>query len=117
MKNLVILGMHRSGTSLIARALANAGLAVGEPDDLLVDQEDNPHGFYERRDVVALDDALLEHQNATWFATTQPTLPAFSTVRNNQFAAECNHSHKARTHRNQSIQGSSRRAHNTVRTV
>jgi len=76
MKNLVILGMHRSGTSLITRALANAGLAVGDPGDLLVDQEDNPHGFYERRDVVALNDALLEHQSATWFAPPDEIIPA-----------------------------------------
>ena len=31
-------------------------------------------------------------------------------VRNNQFAAKCNHSHKARTHSNQSILGSIRRS-------
>ncbi len=67
MTNVVILGMHRSGTSMVAGALANAGLFVGLDDDLLRDQDDNPHGFYERTDVVSLNDAILAAVRGSWF--------------------------------------------------
>ena len=65
MRNVVILGMHRSGTSMVAGALATAGLYAGEPDELLADQSDNPHGFWERRDVVSLNDAILSASSAS----------------------------------------------------
>ncbi|RLA61608.1 MAG: hypothetical protein DRR04_02530 [Gammaproteobacteria bacterium] len=67
MRNVVILGMHRSGTSMVAAALASAGLYAGRPAELLVAQEDNPHGFWERRDVVALNDEILSSYGANWY--------------------------------------------------
>lgn len=42
-----ILGMHRSGTSMVARLLHHCGLALGEPDALLgahAAAVDNPRG-------------------------------------------------------------------------
>ena len=66
-RNLVILGMHRSGTSMVAGALASAGLRAGEEGDLLAPQGDNPRGFWERQDVVALNDQLLARVDASWF--------------------------------------------------
>ena len=71
MRNVVILGMHRSGTSMVAEVLASSGIYVGEPTDLLQSQEDNPHGFWEREDVVQLNDAILAENNATWYRPTQ----------------------------------------------
>jgi GT2 family glycosyltransferase len=65
---LLILGMHRSGTSLVARSLEVAGLYAGDSDDMLAAQADNPLGFYERRDLVQCNDALLAAVGATWFA-------------------------------------------------
>ena len=73
MRNVVILGMHRSGTSMVAEALASAGVYVGEPQDLLLGKEDNPHGFWEREDVVALDDAILADAGAAWYRPPQGT--------------------------------------------
>lgn len=67
MRNVVILGMHRSGTSMVAEALASCGIYVGEQSELLQAQDDNPHGFWEREDVVALDDRILEDSGATWY--------------------------------------------------
>ncbi len=67
MKNIVVIGMHRSGTSMVAGALARAGLFAGSDDELLVDQEDNPNGFWERTDVVELDDAILAASGGAWF--------------------------------------------------
>jgi hypothetical protein len=59
--------MHRSGTSMVAEALASGGIYVGESAELLTGQEDNPHGFWEREDVVTLDDAILAGNGATWY--------------------------------------------------
>ena len=67
MRNLIILGMHRSGTSVVAGALASAGLYAGEPEELLSAQQDNPRGFWERRDVVALNDEILSSAGSSWF--------------------------------------------------
>lgn len=67
MRNLIVLGMHRSGTSMVASALASAGVYAGEPEELLSAQQDNPRGFWERRDVVALNDKILSSSGSSWF--------------------------------------------------
>jgi len=59
--------MHRSGTSMIAGLLARCGWYVGSEEELLPAGEDNPAGFWERRDVVDLNDRLLERAGASWF--------------------------------------------------
>jgi hypothetical protein len=60
----VVLGMHRSGTSLVARALSALGVELG--DNLWGPRDDNPTGFWEDRDVVALDEQLLERAGVDW---------------------------------------------------
>ena len=75
MRNVIILGMHRSGTSLVAGALASAGVYVGEPGDLLAEQLDNPRGFSERSDVVALDEAMLAASGGSWFRPPKSIAP------------------------------------------
>jgi len=63
---LVILGMHCSGTSSVA-GLANAmGFYVGAPNALAGAADDEMGGPWERRDVVAINDALLAGEGATW---------------------------------------------------
>jgi hypothetical protein len=61
---VVVLGMHRSGTSLLAGLLFRAGLWVGERRDLIwgADAADNSKGFYERTDIVLQNDALMKLQ-------------------------------------------------------
>ncbi len=77
MRNIIILGMHRSGTSMVAGVLAAAGIYTGEKEELLSDQQDNPHGFWERRDVVALNDAILSTNGGSWFSPSKE-LPVVS---------------------------------------
>ncbi|MFT7288564.1 MAG: GT2 family glycosyltransferase/glycosyltransferase involved in cell wall biosynthesis [Halieaceae bacterium] len=67
MTALVILGMHRSGTSLVGGALSSAGISAGPEEDLLSAQADNPEGFFENRELVALNDAVLEDAGGSWF--------------------------------------------------
>lgn len=61
---LVVLGMHRSGTSSVAGALTLLGAAA--PRTLMAAAEDNPRGFWESNVVMALDDALLAEAGSSW---------------------------------------------------
>lgn len=57
---ICILGMHRSGTSTITRAINLLGAYLGEEKNLIPPAPDNPEGFWERSDVVDLHDRILE---------------------------------------------------------
>ena len=63
---LLVLGMHRSGTSMVAGAIARMGAATGPPGEDLGASEENPRGFFERRDVVDLDHDILAAAGADW---------------------------------------------------
>ncbi len=67
---VVVLGMHRSGTSVVTRALAALGVELGE--NLLSCLPDNPKGFYENRDVVRLDEKILSDMGCHWDTTLIP---------------------------------------------
>ncbi len=54
---IVVLGMHRSGTSLVTKGLQVMGVILGE--QLLVEASDNEKGFWEDRDVLALNSEIL----------------------------------------------------------
>lgn len=71
---VMVLGMHRSGTSALTRALALAGCWVGEGDELFPDDSANPRGYWERRDVVALNEAALAAVGARWQAFPEGAL-------------------------------------------
>ena len=59
-----VLGMHRSGTSAVARVLNLLGVTLG--GRLLPAAEDNPRGFWEHRDAVAVHERLLDGLGRTW---------------------------------------------------
>ena len=62
---VLVLGMHRSGTSLLAGLLVEGfGYTVGGP--LLRASGENSKGYYEKRDVVLENMHLLEQQGAHW---------------------------------------------------
>jgi hypothetical protein len=63
---LCVTGMHRSGTSMVARLLNVCGLDLGPERDLLPPAFDNPAGFWENADFVRLDDALLRAWGGSW---------------------------------------------------
>jgi len=54
---IAVVGMHRSGTSLLARGLKAAGLHVG--NHLMPPSSDNPTGYWEDEAVVAINDKIL----------------------------------------------------------
>jgi len=61
---VVVLGMHRSGSSAMARGLEALGISVG--DHLLPAAEDNARGFWEDEDFLALNEQLLKALGLTW---------------------------------------------------
>lgn len=67
---IALLGMHRSGTSLIANAIAALGASLG--NHLLPPKEDNPSGFWENEAIVGLNDRLLAAMHSSWYHTALP---------------------------------------------
>jgi hypothetical protein len=65
---VLLLGMHRSGTSAIARGLGALGVYLG--NDFLDAQPENPTGYWEDKGIVALDERLLGALGLTWDATS-----------------------------------------------
>jgi hypothetical protein len=61
---VVILGMHRSGTSTLAGSLTRLGLA--EPMTPLPAADDNPGGFYESLPVVMANYTMLLDAGCAW---------------------------------------------------
>ncbi len=61
---VVVLGMHRSGTSAITRGLQALGVALGE--NLLPSQPDNPKGFWEDADINTLNIELQAALGLYW---------------------------------------------------
>src|SRR5690348_16242425 len=68
-----ITGMHRSGTSLVARVLRECGLHLGPAEALLPAQRDNRDGFWEHAGLTALSDDLLASFGGSW--DDPPALP------------------------------------------
>src|SRR5205823_3824244 len=60
-------GMHRSGTSSVARLLNLAGAYFGPEGVATEANEENPRGFWERRDVREVCDALLLGSGFDWW--------------------------------------------------
>lgn len=61
---VVVLGMHRSGTSSAAGALVRLGAAA--PQHLMVANADNEKGFWESTVIVDLNDAILAAGGSDW---------------------------------------------------
>ena len=61
-----VAGMHRSGTSMVARILAECGVYLGEPDELLPAAEDNVAGHFEHAEFVQLNDEVLATLGGAW---------------------------------------------------
>src|SRR5262245_316296 len=61
-----ITGMHRSGTSMVAKVLRQGGLYLGPDSDLLPLQPDNPDGHWENRKFIRINDEFLEQLGEAW---------------------------------------------------
>lgn len=64
MKTFIVLGMHRSATSLAAKGLHESGVWMGE--DLIGVTPSNPYGHYENRRFVQLNCDILQKAGGSW---------------------------------------------------
>lgn len=61
---VIILGMHRSGTSVVARITQSLGYELG--NRLIEPNGENPKGFFENQEIVSFNDRLLRHISLSW---------------------------------------------------
>lgn len=64
MKTFVVLGMHRSATSLMAKGLSMAGVHMG--DRLLGADPTNPYGHFEDLEFIEMNEQILESAGGSW---------------------------------------------------
>jgi hypothetical protein len=62
-----ILGMHRSGTSLVSRVLNVLGLDLGPKEHLIGPSADNPAGYWESKSIKEINDEILLRLGGSWF--------------------------------------------------
>src|SRR5665213_2484953 len=63
---VLVLGMHRSGTSALAGALEVMGFEVGPESDVMPADVGNPEGYFELLSIVRANDDLLAHFGGRW---------------------------------------------------
>lgn len=61
---LIVLGMHRSGTSAISGVFAKLG--AQPPKNLMPPTPDNPLGYWESTEVMKFHDSILESAGSSW---------------------------------------------------
>ena len=64
-RSVVVLGMHRSGTSVVARIINLLGLPLCRDDDLH-SGPDNPTGHWESESLIKFNDRLLKMFGGSW---------------------------------------------------
>src|SRR5262245_7489893 len=70
---LLVLGMHRSGTSALTRVLNLYGAHL--PDDLLPANYGNEAGYWESSAIVRFNDGILARLGSRWDTPTWFSLP------------------------------------------
>jgi hypothetical protein len=65
---IFVFGMHRTGSSALARVLALCGASL--PESILGPEAGNPTGLWEPAQAVKLNDDFLFQHGATWFDPT-----------------------------------------------
>ena len=61
---IIVLGMHRSGTSALTGALGLLGIRL--PAQQMAPLPENPKGFFESERITAIDDRVLAALGTTW---------------------------------------------------
>lgn len=63
---VLITGMHRSGTSMVARLLNICGLSLGPEKRLMPPGDGNPNGFWQNMDMDAITEEVLASLSGDW---------------------------------------------------
>ncbi len=80
---IIILGMHRSGTSALTRAMSLLGF--GLPSDVTGKSDSNITGHWESASIVALNDAILHELGLGWDSWYELKLEALAIDKKQQF--------------------------------
>lgn len=67
-----VLGMFRTGSSLVAGILGRLGISFGRDELLLAANRANPTGFWENTKFIELNDALLARLHGAWYDPPAP---------------------------------------------
>jgi hypothetical protein len=65
---VIVVGMHRSGTSATTRVLNLLGLPTGERSDLWLELPGNPTGYWESSSLTRFNERLLNRFGSTWWS-------------------------------------------------
>lgn len=65
-RGVCITGMHRSGTSMVARLLNLCGLYLGPDIRMMPPDEGNPAGYWQNLDMDQISEDLLTHFSGGW---------------------------------------------------
>jgi hypothetical protein len=63
---ICITGMHRSGTSVVARIVNLLGVELGPPDEHIPSSKNNPRGFWEHQAIKDFNARLLSELGGSW---------------------------------------------------
>ena len=72
-RNVVVIGMHRSGTSAMTNAIRLLGCSIGDTGDFISPERWNPEGLWEHQRLIDRNNLILNLHGGTWFAP--PRLP------------------------------------------
>ena len=73
----IITGMHRSGTSLVARLVHKAGADMGSPETFYPADQWNPGGYYEQKNIHEINMPLI---NGIFWKFSYFFLPSRKTI-------------------------------------
>ncbi|MDP8217115.1 MAG: glycoside hydrolase family 99-like domain-containing protein [Candidatus Theseobacter exili] len=82
---ILVLGMHRSGTSLVAQLINGAGAYFG--DKLMLPNYANIEGFWEDLRLVELNDQILLEIDSKWMSPPELDYDQYLPVLNKKFQA------------------------------
>lgn len=66
-KIILVLGMHRSGTSALCGVINRMGAYIG--GNLMAPSKDNEKGYYENVDICHVNEYILSKLNSSWYDT------------------------------------------------
>jgi len=72
-----ITGMHRSGTSMVARLLNLCGLYLGPEERIMPPDAGNPAGYWQSLDMDQLTEDVLAHHSGDWDFLLPPMPPGW----------------------------------------
>lgn len=63
---VAVIGMHRSGTSMVTRMLSLCGLHLGPAEQLSGASASNPTGHFEQTQMLLVNDVVLDRLGLAW---------------------------------------------------